>query len=85
MLGVNNTITDVLRPEHNENYYSNDEGTVDSEIVSSDSNTAINNINLQKNFFSNDRKVFSKDHPLEGRRKDLHLKKNSEIKVILTV
>jgi hypothetical protein len=81
MIEVNNTITETLRHANNENYYSNDEGTLESEIVSSDSTTAINNINLQKNFFSNDRNVFAKDHLLAGYRNDIGSNKLSEIVV----
>lgn len=58
-MGMSDTIHNSKRKKFNENYFS--EGTIDSEIVSSDGNTAINHINLQKNFFSNDRSVFSKE------------------------
>lgn len=63
-------------------YFSNDDGTIDSEAVSSDGTTAINNINLQKNFFSNDRNVFNKDSQLSTfHKKEMHTKKLSEIQV----
>jgi hypothetical protein len=54
------TLPHEVIPSNIEVYLSNDEGTLESEIVSSDGMTSIKNFNLKK-FFSNDKNTFSQE------------------------
>lgn len=47
----------------------NDEGNIDSEIASSDGNTAINDMDLHKNF-NNDKNLFMNDYSSNYRRRE---------------
>lgn len=62
---VNESISKPGHPKERENYFSNDEGNVDSEIVSSDGYTAINDMDLHKNLNIGNN-IFIKDYPKQG-------------------
>lgn len=62
---VNESISKSRHPKDRETYFSNEEGNIDSEIVSSDGYTAINDMDLHKNLnFGNN--IFIKDRQRQG-------------------
>lgn len=79
---MNRSITNPHKNGNKDNYHSTEEGNIDPELISSDANTAIHDINLQKNFFSNDKNVFGNSSAKNPhKRKEQTLKKLSEVNV----